>query len=112
MAVDQVTYLDPHDFNQGLGFDYTQRLFELGPRLRRRGLSDVAFTDVYYQTPAGSQGVRYRRNIPGGRPIPGAYNRWSVASELAVVARAVNDHSWVWEGFYLATCSGRRQDCQ
>ena len=83
MTVDHVTYLDPHDFNQGLGFDYTQRLFELGPNgYGAVTWSNVTFTDVYYQTRSGFAGVPLTATIPGGRPIPGAYNRWLQPIEL------------------------------
>ena len=71
VTVDHVTYLDPHDFNQGLGFDYTQRLFELGPNgYGAVTWSNVTFTDVYYQTRSGFAGVPLAATIPAGRPDP------------------------------------------
>ncbi len=106
VTVDHLTYLDPHDFNQGLGFDYTQRLFELGPLGYGAVVwNNVTFADVYYQTRSGIAAVAAPRVIPDGRPIPGAYNRW-MSVELPGVLAGVSDHSWIWDGFYLATVLG------
>jgi hypothetical protein len=94
IPVDQVTYLDPHDFDQtGLPVDNDQRLFDLG---RPDGYgattwNNVAFTDVWYQTDAILP-------IPDGRPIPGAYN--VLINELV---NGFNPHSEVWDVFYRAT---------
>jgi hypothetical protein len=67
IQVDHITYLDPHDFDQGiLPVDGAQRLFDLGMPVKY-GASvweTVNFADVYYQTDIA----------PDGRPIPGAYN--------------------------------------
>ncbi len=58
MPVDQVTYLDPHDFNQAVvPIDENQRLFDLGkpqlPGSDGYGVTawkGVSLVDVYYQT--------------------------------------------------------------
>lgn len=97
--VDQVTYLDPHDFNQGLGFDGAQQLFTLGQPQFADGSqgygatvwNNVAFADVYYET-------RPRSLIPNGRPILGAYNQL-----LNQRVGGVNPHGRVWDDFYLNT---------
>ena len=106
VPVDQVTYLDPHDFDQALvPVDGQQRLFTLGePQLVASQHSDVgqnygatvwknvAFSDVYYQTESAP--------IPEGRPIPGAYNL--LVNEDPGVDGA-GAHSHVWNPFYLST---------
>jgi len=106
VPVDQVTYLDPHDFDQAVvPVDGQQRLFTLGePQLVDGQHSDagqnygatvwrnVAFTDVYYQTESAP--------IPEGRPIPGAYNR--LVNEEPTVD-GTGAHSHVWNPFYLST---------
>ena len=99
IQVDQVTYLDPHDFNQGLGFDGAQQLFTLGQPQFADGSqgygatvwNNVAFADVYYET-------RPRSLIPNGRPILGAYNQL-----LNQRVGGVNPHGRVWDDFYLNT---------
>ncbi|MEZ6120462.1 MAG: hypothetical protein R3C28_28345 [Pirellulaceae bacterium] len=76
VPVDQVTLLDPHDFDEsGIPVDEDQRLFELGqpqqtpdgtPLTEGYGATvwdNVAFADVYYQT-------RPIPFIPEGRPLP------------------------------------------
>ena len=91
VPVDQVTYLDPHDFNQGIYFDGQQELFTLGLPAGYGATvwENVAFADVYYQTEVP----------PDGRPIPGAFST------------LVNDevtgfpHSAVWNQYYLNTVS-------
>jgi uncharacterized repeat protein (TIGR01451 family) len=90
VPVDQVTYLDPHDFNQGLIVDGDQKLFDLGqPDGYGAAVWDnVGFADVYYQTEA----------FPSGRPIPGAYNFC-----INDYVDGVTAHSQVWEDFYLGT---------
>ena len=93
VPVAQVTYLDPHEFDQGvLPVDGSQHLFDLG-RPDGYGATvwdNVAFTDVYYQT----------EFAPSGRPIPGAYN--------VLVNNQVdgyNAHTDVWNIFYKTTVS-------
>jgi hypothetical protein len=77
VPVDQVTYLDPHDFDQSLlAVDGDQRLFDLG-RPDGYGAAvwkNVAFADVYYQTRGLNSLVLPDTLVPDGRPIPGAYN--------------------------------------
>lgn len=100
VPVDQVTYLDPHDFDQtNIPIDGAQQLFTLGQPQFSDGSqgygatvwNNVAFADVYYQT----EGIGL---IPNGRPILGAYNE--------LMNRRVggsNPHSRVWDDFYLST---------
>jgi|CXWL01.1.fsa_nt_gi hypothetical protein len=91
VPVDQVTSLDPHDFDQGiLPVDGAQRLFELGnPSGYGASVwSNVVFADAYYQT----------EFAPDGRPIPGAYNHL-VNDEVF----GTDAHSEVWSTFYLGT---------
>ncbi|HEX6131474.1 MAG TPA: hypothetical protein VF044_07060, partial [Actinomycetota bacterium] len=104
VPVDHVTYLDPHDFDQEiLGYDSEMKLWQLGAP-EDYGVTvweNVAFADVYYQTRGTKDGVG-NALVPNGRPIPGAYNYW--LNDLRLPGPdTVNDHSWVWEGFYLAT---------
>ena len=104
VQVDQVTYLDPHDFNQTLVFDTAQELDTLG---RPAGYgasvwSNVAFSDTYYQT--SSRSLLPADTIPDGRPIPGSYNR--LLSEIDLgggFAGADSDHSRVWADWYLGS---------
>ena len=99
VPVDQVTYLDPHDFNQGLGFDGSQQLFTLGQPQFSDGSqgygatvwNNVAFADVYYQTEGSGL-------IPNGRPILGAYN-----TLMNHRVSSSNPHSRIWDDFYLST---------
>jgi len=101
VPVDQVTYLDPHDFSQDLVFDTAQQQFTQGkpqPTGAPIGYgatvwNNVAFADVYYQTFGSDE-------LPQGRPIPGAYNRLIVASDVGKVGIA---HSQVWNEYYLRT---------
>jgi hypothetical protein len=110
VPVDQVTYLDPHDFDQKwIPVDGPQRLYDLG-RPSDYGTSvwnNVAFTDVYYQTRGtnSSFGVDlHGAFLPNGRPIPGAFNLYLVDQlPPSPAPGAGGDHSYVWEGFYTAT---------
>ena len=101
IPVDQVTYLDPHDFDQnGIPFDTAPALWTLGRPSTTDGMevgygasvwNNVHFTDVYYQTKTTPLN-------PSGRPIPGAFN--------FLVNNFVGDvspHSDVWSSFYLST---------
>ncbi|MBI5760604.1 MAG: hypothetical protein HZA46_18970 [Planctomycetales bacterium] len=93
IPVDQVTYLDPHDFDQGiLPVDGSQRLYELGKPSGYGATvwQNVAFTDVYYQT----------EFAPDGRPIPGAYNVL-VNDQVS----GIDAHSDVWNIVYKTTVS-------
>ncbi|MBI2481616.1 MAG: hypothetical protein HYV60_24115, partial [Planctomycetia bacterium] len=113
IPVDQVTYLDPHDFDQGfLPVDGSQRLYELG-RPDGYGATvwdNVAFADVYYQTRGSNEGAFLPDFIvPEGRPIPGAYNVLldtelpSLDPDPYSFLDASGDHSYVWNCFYLGT---------
>ncbi len=77
ISVDHVTYLDPHDFSQGLEFDTEQKQYLLGRGIGGLGYgaqvwNNVSFTDVYFQTRGSSS--TFGLAVPEGRPIPGAYN--------------------------------------
>lgn len=125
VPVDHVTYLDPHDFSQGLVVDSTQRLFDLGSPdgYGASVWNNVTFADTYYQT----RGVNGRFDlfpntiVPEGRPIPGAYNELldvelpplQVQTEpdgerVSVIepyqpGNVAGDHTFVWQCFYYAT---------
>ncbi|MFV2068471.1 MAG: hypothetical protein ACC645_15990, partial [Pirellulales bacterium] len=62
VPVDQVTYLDPHDFDQGLVIDTAQQLDRQAQPARYGAAvwDNVAFADVYYQT-RGRNGA----DVPG-----------------------------------------------
>jgi hypothetical protein len=109
VPVDQVTYLDPHDFDQGIPWPaneskqqgWTHGLPQApGPSTTHTGYgvtrwSNVAFTDVYYQTSAIDAS-------PEGRPIPGAYNR-HLPSQSLMDGSIAGDHTDVWDMFYRNT---------
>lgn len=88
VPVDQVTYLDPHDFNQGIWFDGKQELFTLGLPANYGATvwDNVAFSDVYYQT----------KFFPDGRPIPGAFNTF-VNDDVPWLT----SHSSAWNEYYI-----------
>ena len=106
VPVDHVTFLDPHDFDQGyLPVDGDQKLFELGQPegYGAAKYDNVDFMDVYYQT----RGVL----VPNGRPIPGAHNYWlrdgaQLPETYLGGLFAVGVHSYVWNTFYLGTVIG------
>ena len=118
VPVDQVTYLDPHDFNQGLGADGQQMLSTLGQPFGYGATvwDNVDFADVYYETRGLNGEFIPNFAVPEGRPIPGAYNQLlNAGSELPKEGfltspyssfDASGDHSFVWNGFYLATVMG------
>lgn len=120
VKIDQVTYLDPHDFDPdvgvaafGLANEEYQRQWTLGqPQLPQiagessgvathsygaANWKHVAFTDVYYQT--GSIGDI----IPEGRPIPGAYNTFIPSTNRWLAGFIQQDHSDVWERWYVSS---------
>ena len=114
VPVDHLTYLDPHDFDQGLVIDGAQQL-DSHTQLKNYGeavWSNVAFADVYYQT-RGLNGSSVADEIVlEGRPIPGAANFLIDASNYLPTSNyeALNvfgDHRFVWEGFYLSTVNGQ-----
>lgn len=116
VPVDQLTLLDPHDFDQPdvPTFDDAQRLFELGAPTGYGATvwDNVATADAYYQT-RGEQGgaAALFTADPEGRPIPGAYNRFiDAAGELPVTNPYGNgsesDHTYVWNQYYMATVTG------
>ncbi|MFC1820405.1 hypothetical protein ACFLZG_04900, partial [Thermodesulfobacteriota bacterium] len=91
VPVDQVTYLDPHDFDQGvIPIDEGQDLFTLGQPIGYGATvwDNVGFADVYYQTEVP----------PDGRPIPGAFNTF-VNDEVG----GAFPHSAVWNEYYIDT---------
>ncbi|MCA9199426.1 MAG: hypothetical protein KDA87_17895, partial [Planctomycetales bacterium] len=113
VPVDQVTLLDPHDFDEsGIPVDEDQRLFDLGqpqhapdgtPLAEGYGATvwdNVAFADVYYQT-------RPIPFIPEGRPLPGAFNT-NLSDHPGVGDLTVlNPHSAVWQEFYIDSATDR-----
>ncbi len=128
ISVDQVTFLDPHDFDEqpDVPIDESQRLYSLGwPQLAapsdpNYGLNygatvwtNVAFCDVYYQTRSanGETGL-FDFTVPDGRPLPGAYNVLLADGDTLPNPEAyelgdfAGDHSYVWSGYYLATVNG------
>jgi OmpA family len=108
VPVDQMTFLDPHDFDQDLEFDDGQRLFDLGAPNGYGATvwNNVRFADAYYQT--SSRTLLPEDDIPDGRPVPGAYNRWLSPEDLGEQAfqGADSDHSRVWDYFYRNTITG------
>ena len=105
IPVDQVTYLDPHDFAQNLvPVDDQQKIFDLGlpDGYGATVWNKVAFADVYYQTEGGLLGTAI---VPEGRPIPGAYNL--LVNDDPDVGTGITgefgSHSDVWEKFYTKT---------
>lgn len=124
ITVDHLTYLDPHDFDQGLHFNTQQELWKLGKphdssrtSMNSYGASvwnNVDFADAYYQT--RGVGCPLSEFVPEGRPIPGAINYW-LDSELPPLPLLTgpcallggpysggdSDHSFVWNGFYRDT---------
>jgi hypothetical protein len=109
IAVDQVTFLDPHDFDQGFGFDGAQELFTLGkpPGYGVSVWNNVAFAEAYYQTREVSGVVDI---TPNGRPIPGAYNKLLFAElpnpDDYPPGELSGDHGYVWLCFYRGTVQG------
>jgi len=114
IPVSQMTFLDPHDFDQaGVPVDENQRIFDMG-RPNGYGATvwdNVDFADVYYQV-RGNQAsaVGLFTDNPEGRPIPGAHNRL-LTTELPAGNPYVgteSDHSYVWNTFYQGTVEGAR----
>lgn len=115
IPVDQVTYLDPHDFDQALvPVDEDQRLFELGrpPGYGATVWNNVAFADVYYQTRGHNGGAIPDFIVPNGRPISGAFNDLlDPTSDLPALNSygnfdAAGDHGYAWSAFYQGTVQG------
>jgi hypothetical protein len=116
IPVANLTYLDPHDFDQpNIEVDEDQRLFDLGrpPGHGATVWNNVNLADTYYQT-RGTQGsiVAGGTNDPLGRPTPGAFNRHlDGADELPAGnpygVSTDSDHSYVWHTFYQSTVEGR-----
>lgn len=121
VAVDQVTLLDPHDFDQADVpiFDNVgtggQSMEDLGaPNGYGATIwNNVDQADVYYQT-RGNQGglAGVLTADPEGRPLPGAYNRLlDGADELPAgnpygTFGVDSDHNYVNHTFYLGTVLG------
>ncbi len=114
VPVAQLTYLDPHDFDQaGVPVDENQQIFTLGQPAGYGATvwNNVQVADVYYQT-RGSQGgaVELVVDNPEGRPIPGAVNTL-LDTELPAANSygfldVDSDHSYVWHTFYQGTVEG------
>ncbi|MFN7841175.1 MAG: hypothetical protein ACK5N9_05565 [Pirellula sp.] len=95
VQVDQMTVLDPHDFDQGIiPVDGSQNQSSLGaiPDYGVTVWQNVSFADVYYQT----------EFAPDGRPIPGAVN-FNVTDDSEVTALDFDAHSDVWNALYMKT---------
>lgn len=119
IRVDQVTYLDAHDFDQSwVPIDGSQRIWTLGqPKDYGATIwNNVAFADSYYQT-RGVAGRAIAITLPNGRPIPGCYN-YFVSDELPPPSQLVppwnpygnsseSDHSWIWKVFYRGSILGQ-----
>jgi Ca2+-binding RTX toxin-like protein len=109
--VDQVTYLDPHDFIQkdselvdggsvaGSTFETAQGESFLSPMegYGAATYSNVAFTDSYYQTESLADVV------PEGRPIPGAYNYGVNVPSAVIATGTMTGHTYVWSDWYAST---------
>ena len=119
VPVDQMTFLDPHDFDGGLGFDGAQAQSELGfpqgdSHDQGYGASvwnNVAFADAYFET-RGRFYAPILNVAPEGRPIPGAYNVWfdPAASPLKDTPWWNNDHTWIWQTWYAGTVSSNTDE--
>lgn len=99
VPVDQMTFLDAHDFDQPfLPNDTNPQLYNLNqpPGYGAAVWNNVAFADSYYQ----------ERGSPSGRPIPGAYNVFFNNDELPEPPLESLDHTWMWESFYRVTIHG------
>ncbi len=114
VPVDQVTYLDPHDFDQGMVFDSAQQPAGHGqPAGYGAAVWDnVAFADVYYQTRARNGASVSDQLVPRGRPIPGAFNFLLADTNHLPTSdydalNVFGDDRYVWEGFYLSTVNGQ-----
>lgn len=125
IPVDHLTYLDPHDFDQGLVSDSAYRTDFAGQPLGYGAVvwNNVDFADVYYQTRgANSAGDDVTSTlVPQGRPIPGAVNFWIDPDGLSYLpdpshstnptdydeGNVLGDHRYLWEGFYLSTVNGQ-----
>jgi hypothetical protein len=125
IPVSQVTYIDPHDFDQaGVPVDEYQRIFDLGKPTGYGATvwNNVGFADTYYQTRGLTDGIGDEFTVdPEGRPIPGAYNRHLDGAPVGGELPAANpnpyddqigpeefesDHGYAWEKFYRATVDG------
>ncbi|MEQ9379832.1 MAG: peptidoglycan-binding domain-containing protein, partial [Pirellulales bacterium] len=117
IPVDQVTYLDPHDFSQGIYVDTAQNQYGLGQPLNY-GASvwkNVSYADTYYQTRGLNGSLLPDLDlVPVGRAIPGAHNVFlDGGAELPEESTdpygnlgVSGDHSYVWDSFYLGTVIG------
>ena len=117
VPVDQVTLIDPHDFDQAdvPTYDDAQRMYELGAPVGYGATiwSNVAEADVYYQT-RGNQDplVSIGTADPEGRPVPGAYNRHLDGGDELPAGNPYgfgslgSDHGYAWNTFYQSTVGG------
>jgi hypothetical protein len=111
VPVDQVTLLDPHDFNQGIaGVDTFQGQYTVGQPTGYGATKweNVSFMDVYFQTRGLNGALVPDFVVPDGRPIPGAYNRF-LDNELPSAYGNFDtsgDHSYAWSVFYASSIPG------
>lgn len=115
VPVDQVTYLDLHEFDQPfLPDDPSMTLLGEPAGYGATSWNNVAFTDTYYETRGTNASGRNQALVPRGRPIPGAYNLFlNDGAELpddgdgtmdqSPYTDLSGDHSYVWSGFYQGT---------
>jgi|GEM_PF-2671248 len=114
VPVDQMTFLDPHDFSQGFYVDTQQEQSGVGAPAEY-GVSvwnNVGFADAYFETRGlGNTFTPWWAPsfapVPEGRPIPGAYNVW-LNDRLPTVPTSIyyaGDHGWVWNTWYANTVS-------
>ena len=124
IAVDHLTYLDPHDFDQGLVTDASTTTDFAGQPGGYGAVvwDNVDFADVYYQTRGANNSTDQVTDtlVPEGRPIPGAVNYWIGPGGLNYLPdpahnahpadykshNVLGDHRYLWEGFYLSTITG------
>ncbi len=122
IPVDQVTYLDPHDFDQGLIFDGAQGQYAVGlPQIKDKDGSlstksygvtswaNTRFTDVYYQDRGFNGQAIPDIFVPQGRAIAGAYNYYlrdqqELPSESTYdLTNVSGDHAYVWDTWYMGS---------
>ncbi|MCA9140177.1 MAG: hypothetical protein KDB00_25570, partial [Planctomycetales bacterium] len=115
LVVDQVTYLDPHDFWQAGLPDFLVQQFDLGmPAGYGASIwENVQYADVYYETRLGNGASVPSFVVPAGRPIPGAYNQ-HLNEETGLLppegsyldTEVSGDHSYAWHTLYHSTVTG------
>lgn len=115
IAVDHVTYLDPHEFDQAaLPDDPSMTTLGKPAGYGATVWNNVDFADAYYETRGTNANGRDSFVVPRGRPIPGAYNVYlndgfelpddrNGTAQQSPYTDLSGDHSYVWSGFYRGT---------